>query len=64
MSDRTSIPMDREVFARLKAEKGDYETWNDYLLELAELAEKHHDPPTLGDDSDDGLPERTGGDSR
>ena len=50
MSDRTSIPMDREVFDRLKAEKGEFEAWNDYLLALAELAEEHHDPPTLDSD--------------
>ena len=47
MSDRTSIPMDREVFEGLKSHKGKYETWNDYLLELAELADEHHEPPTL-----------------
>ena len=51
MSDRTSVPMDREVFEALKSHKGKYETWNDYLLELAALADEHHDPvETLGDD--------------
>ena len=49
--ERTSIPTDRAVFEQLKEHKGTYETWNGYLLELAELAEEYHDPPTPdGDD--------------
>jgi len=48
MGDRTSIPMDREVFEELKAHKGQYESWNQYLIALAELADEHHDPVTLG----------------
>lgn len=50
MSDRTSLPVDRDVFKELKAHKGEYETWNDYLIDLAALAEEYHDPPTLNDD--------------
>lgn len=46
--DRTSIPMDREVFEALKDHKGQYETWDQYFASLATLAEKHHDPVTLG----------------
>ena len=45
--DRTSIPMDRAVFERLKSQKGQYESWNQYLVALADLAEEHHEPPTL-----------------
>jgi len=46
--DRTSIPVDREVYEVLKEHKGQYETWNQYLTALAELADEHHEPPTLG----------------
>jgi len=46
--DRTSVPMDRDVFERLKEHKGQYESWNQYLTALAQLADEHHDPPTLG----------------
>lgn len=46
--DRTSVPMGREVYEELKAHKGKYETWNQYLIALAELADEHHEPPTLG----------------
>jgi len=46
--DRTSVPMDRDVFERLKEHKGQYESWNQYLVALAQLADEHHDPPTLG----------------
>jgi hypothetical protein len=48
MADRTSIPMDRKVFEELKAHKGQYETWNQFGVALAELADEHHEPPTLG----------------
>jgi len=48
MGDRTSIPVDEDVAEQLKEHKGKYETWNQYLVALAELAETYHDPPTLG----------------
>jgi len=48
MGDRTSIPVDEDVAERLKEHKGKYETWNQYLVALAALADEHHDPPTLG----------------
>jgi hypothetical protein len=48
MGDRTSIPVDREVYEKLKEHKGKYETWNQYLVALAALADEHHEPPTLG----------------
>jgi len=55
MSDnRTSVPMDREVFEQLKEHKGKYETWNQYLTSLTQLADEHHEPPTLGGDTEDG----------
>lgn len=57
MGDRTSIPFDEEVAERLKEHKGEFETWNQYGIALAELADKHHDPVTLGagtEDSDAG----------
>jgi len=52
MGDRTSIPFDEGVAERLKEHKGKYETWNQYGIALAELAEKHHEPPTLGADTE------------
>jgi hypothetical protein len=42
--------MDREVFEELKEHKGQYESWNQYLSALAQLADEHHDPVTLGTD--------------
>jgi hypothetical protein len=48
MGDRTSIPFDEEVAEKLKEYKGEHETWNQYGIVLAELAEKYHDPVTLG----------------
>jgi len=50
MSDRTSIPVDEDVAEHLRTHKGKYETWNQYLTALAELADEHHEPPTLGTD--------------
>jgi len=48
MGDRTSIPVDEDVAEQLRAHKGKFETWNQYLIALAELADEHHEPPTLG----------------
>jgi hypothetical protein len=52
MGDRTSIPFDEDVAERLKEHKGKYETWNQYGIALAELAAEHHEPPTLGTDTE------------
>jgi len=48
MGDRTSIPFDEEVAELLREQKGKYETWNQFGVALAALADEHHDPPTLG----------------
>jgi hypothetical protein len=48
--DRKMVALDPDVFEALKQHKGKHETWNQYALALAELADEHHDPVTLGAD--------------
>ena len=48
MTDRTTIPADEDVVEFLRQNKGEYETWNEYLIALGQLAEEYHEPVTLG----------------
>jgi len=49
MTERKVIKVDPDVFAAHKQQKGQYETWNQYMAKLAELAEEHHDPVSIDD---------------
>ena len=49
MSDRKNIPVDEELFERLKAQKGPDDTWNDVGARAAEALEADE---TDGSDAD------------
>ncbi|MFA1612043.1 hypothetical protein [Halobellus rubicundus] len=50
MSDRKNIPVDEAIFERLKAQKGEDDTWNDVGARAADALEADADGDTGAED--------------